>query len=443
MTPSYDDFSQIFLSFALTFSNKINPTRFWELLSKNKNITLNTIFTNASYPWNYKSMSQNPNLTAEFVLNNFTNDWDWSYICKNIKNIGQIISRLPDAYLDWYSIANNENFTQSDVEVIGDIFWEMRWANIHLSSCSIDFVIKHKNKIISMDNMSKTIPIADIEANIDNIHWNWNCVSRNPTLTHEFIIKYHDKQWNWDALGCNGILTIDLILQLYDKPIRNILMKVGSEYIPINDIEKHKHLDWNWWVISKNKTITTQFVENNICKKWNWDELGYKLDLAFIDKYHTMHPNLLNNIFYNSNITHEFIKKHFGEMKMPSQADIEDDMINAFVDIGIGENFTQYANITLLTEHVSLDDIENNPEFPWRISSIIDNKNFNVEYAKKYSTKFNDYWKEITINQNISMQDIINNPTMNWDYAEILENDCDHYFNLYQNNPDKYEYEML
>ena len=59
-----------------------------------------------------------------------------------------------------------------------------------------------------------------------SMHWNWDCISKNPGITIEDILDNRDKDWEWDCMSQNSGITMI-------------------------DINGHPELPWNWFWISQ------------------------------------------------------------------------------------------------------------------------------------------------------------------------------------------------
>ena len=72
-----------------------------------------------------------------------------------------------------------------------------------------------------------------------NKPWNWANLSRNPSITCEFIKEYINLPWNWDYLSENHSLTCEFIIEFIDKP-------------------------WDWYFLSYNITfVACQQADSN------------------------------------------------------------------------------------------------------------------------------------------------------------------------------------
>jgi len=52
-------------------------------ISKNPNVTWDTVCENPDWPWNYKGLSANPNITWDIVQENPDLPWNYKYLSTN------------------------------------------------------------------------------------------------------------------------------------------------------------------------------------------------------------------------------------------------------------------------------------------------------------------------------------------------------------------------
>ena len=89
--------------------------------------------------------------------------------------------------------------------------------------------------------------MKDILENPDK-PWQWNGVSRNPSVTMKDIKENPDKPWDW-SISSNPNITMKDILENQDKA-------------------------WNWYWISGNPNITMQDIKENPAMPWVWEAIS-------------------------------------------------------------------------------------------------------------------------------------------------------------------------
>jgi hypothetical protein len=79
------------------------PERSWyyDLLSKNRNITMQVVKAYPDKPWNYRALSSKPDLEMDFVLENMGKDWDFKKISSHPELTRGII--YANQHKDWDS----------------------------------------------------------------------------------------------------------------------------------------------------------------------------------------------------------------------------------------------------------------------------------------------------------------------------------------------------
>ena len=69
---------------------------------------------------------------------------------------------------------------------------------------------------------------------------------------HEDVLAHQDKPWEWDWLSKNPSITI-------------------------KDVDAHPDAPWNWGSLSQNPSITMKDIESRPNKPWNWYLLSTNL----------------------------------------------------------------------------------------------------------------------------------------------------------------------
>ena len=215
--------------------------------------------------WNYDSLSMNPTLTIDFIKKNPTQNWNWREISKN-KSIGILdIQNNLNLPWDWNAVSANPNLTMSFIDT--NLHYGWNWPEIsNNKTISLEFIRNHISK-----------------------NWSWTNLSRNPFLTDEFIDEFCHKPWSWIQMS-----TIENPLPVFKTLEKNLFSRQWSSlsnnaYVTPRVIELNSQIPWNWTNVSKNKSISLEYIESNPLKQWDWS----------------------NGISRNPNLTVDFVKKHF------------------------------------------------------------------------------------------------------------------------------------
>jgi hypothetical protein len=83
--------------------------------------------------------------------------------------------------------------------------------------------------------------------------WNWDYLSKNPSITFQNVLDNPDKPWDWRELSRNKSITFQNVIDNPDKK-------------------------WNWGGLSLNTSITTPHIQNQAayviqkaCYNWLWN----------------------------------------------------------------------------------------------------------------------------------------------------------------------------
>jgi len=94
-----------------------------------------------------------------------------------------------------------------------------------------------------------------VQANPDK-PWNYDCLSRNPSITWEIVQENPDKDWDYEYLSQNPNITWEIVQLNPNKP-------------------------WNYEYLSENENITWEIVQANLDKPWSYVHLSFnKMDKA-------------------------------------------------------------------------------------------------------------------------------------------------------------------
>ena len=229
-----------------------------------------------------------------------------------------------------------------------------------------------------------------IEENSD-LEWVWRGITENPNLTINFIRKYENNfEGCWDIISRN----------------KNIQME---------DIENNLYLPWDFEFISNNTNLSeaTLAVTIDFALKyknkmdWDWVFLNEKMTLEIIG----LNPDLPWNYRYissNPNLTINFIKKY--------------------------PNKDWSWSIISCNSNITMEDIESHPEYAWDYKSISKNPNLTENFINKYFDQ--DWnWDGISENPNINFDIVQKHFNWSWDYFELSRHPnitCD----IIESNPD-------
>ncbi len=187
----------------------------------------------------------------------------------------------------------------------------------------------------------------------------WSCISNNPNVTEEIVIRFINARWCWLNLSGNRCITIRLIRMYPNKP-------------------------WNWVLLSRHENITWEDVLNNQQLPWDGNGLSENPNVTLEIFYavtsgvtfdRSLRPKKRGNVFapeswswlifcMNRSLTFEYILKH---------PEIKWDWT------GVSQN-----------PNVTWEDIQNNPHLPWDRFHVGSNPNITSDIAKNNPEYFRE-----------------------------------------------------
>lgn len=187
-----------------------------------------------------------------------------------------------------------------------------------------------------------------------------NKISNHCNVLWTLINRYAENDWDRYAVWKNPNTSLSMIRNMTSE-------HTNSQF---------------WRCISYNSNITTQFIEENIKKKWCWYGLSYNKNITpeFVRKYNTknwdkfiIYQHLYHNkVVYNDNysgpnITIEYIRQNY-------------DCID----------FYSWGNISK-NPVISMQDIMDNPNFEWRWDYVSQNPNLTPAFIENNLDKYWDW----------------------------------------------------
>jgi len=326
--------------------------------------------------WNILTM--NPNTNLKFIEDNLDLYWSWNYLSENINFKFWIVDKYPDKDWNWCIISRLENIPfnffmrySGDFKAykdnissnlpIEDIIDSIKrgeniewvWGGISRNkSLRMGHVLSNLDKNLDFMEISKNpgIKMDDIENNRD-LDWNWWHISMNPNFTNVDIEKYWDSNLNWHFLSNKEGVPLELLKKDENLDWFNIARnhKLTIEFIKtnniLNDIDYNgkkiyrkcynKKL-WYWFLISLNKSITINNIENNMDLRWDWNYLSQNpnMTMGIVEEYDNI-PWDIEGLSQNPNLYISYVenrKHYFWDWKEISFNKFEIDRLNYMVD---------------------------------------------------------------------------------------------------------------
>jgi hypothetical protein len=285
------------------------------------------------FPDAWKYIGGNPNVSMETIQTNLDKDWDWNEIAKNPNITVEMLQLHPELLKNRYFLEYNPNIPIEMIRMAGNLSGFL-WQQI----C--------RNPSITMKMVNENLDLP----------WDWEIFSSNPYLTIEMIENNPTKGWNWHSIAKNPNIPIG---EIYKKKCGLLWEKIFGLHSIIPQ-----------WIICENPNITTDMINLDlICEQtWNCLSRNPAITMEFIEQNINLPledglPHSPWNwifISMNPNINIEFIKKHKHNISW----------------LFVSKN-----------RAITMDDINNNPDFPWSWYGISGNPNLTMDMIKKHSDK--------------------------------------------------------
>jgi len=300
-------------------------------LSENENLTLEIVKENLDKKWNYNSLlmnesftwediqfiyeyqnmkkyffsdtyiSLNPNITLDIVFNNPTYNWEYIYIIQNkninlddVKKYLPILEKKNNFIIDFLSI--NENITWEQVIQNPQIKWSYDLLTCN-KNITLNIIKDNPDKNWNFSYLCRNLSITwdDIVSN-PQINWDWSFISSHPNITWKIIQSNPNNPWCWACVCYNPNITLEIILQ---SPVlkphllnflenKNITIKIFNQLHKENKDNKRKGYFKNNFSLERdeyiNEKITQYFKlkEELIANVWHPKNF---------DKFKYLHPN--------------------------------------------------------------------------------------------------------------------------------------------------------
>lgn len=255
------------------FHNKLN-------ISENENLTLEIVKENLDKNWNfnyllmnksfiwediqyiyeYQNMNDtfsdnyisfNPNITLDIVFNNPQYNWEYNFIIQNkniklddIKKYLPILEKKNNFLIDFLSL--NESITWEEVIQNPQIKWSYDLLSSN-KNITLDIIKANPDKNWNFNYFSRNLSITwdDIILN-PQINWDWYFISSHPNITWEIIQENPNNPWCWPCVCYNPNITFEIILQshLLEPYIfnfidnKNITIKIFNQLVKENKITR-------------------------------------------------------------------------------------------------------------------------------------------------------------------------------------------------------------
>ena len=290
------------------------PDKDWNWYNLSKHVFVNhkfmITFIDKNLNWYYlflerdnkhKHMHQNNKklITDDFILKNSELSWNWNILSMN-KNISiELINKLKDKDWNWRYITTNQDKID-DIIKYPRLPWEFYYINDDIiRDIPIKFIRRHRLKKWNWDKLVFNQVLDDKFINdYPNLPYNWHTFGPNEITSIEMLRKFSDKNLNWKSLSISTEFTPEIIEQNLDLPWDWDSLSFNPN-ITYSFINKHSDKPWNIANICINVfTHGGYYTYNSVGNYSESDKLNAEKNLSkfkeeLIQK--TWHPSRLIN----------------------------------------------------------------------------------------------------------------------------------------------------
>jgi hypothetical protein len=244
---------------------------------------------------------------------------------------------------------------------------------------------------------------------------------------------FFDREWRYKwldivmkTLTCSNIsanenLTMEMILEHLDEEW-NWAHINRNPNLTIDFARKFKNKLY-WFLVSENSAFTMEMIENNPDLPWKMHGIANNPNLTFdyviADGYATSGICNLRSISMNSAMTLEIIENYpdfpWDYEYISANPNLTIEFIRKHPNANWNWSWISY------NENITMDVIENNPDLPWNTHCISKNPNLTFDMILSHP----DYewnWCEICGNMKITINDLKQYPNFPWKFAHLSAN---------------------
>lgn len=340
----------------------------WKFVSKNPNITMSMIENNLNLPWKWGDIGANPNLTIGFIKRFPDEPWRFDLISRNPAITMEDVKNNPDLPWDFGGLSMNPNLTIEYVKNNLDKNWN--WADITFNADVNDiknnpdlpwawYAFGSNNKNITIDFITKHME----KGNIMDLFK----VSLNPEIKPDDVRNNPDLPWEFylGGFSYNPSIDIEFVKEFKDRLcFQEVSANPG---ITMEDIRNNPDLPWEWLDVSINPNLTIDFVKeimNKVTKKAT-DDIAEEVAEAQRAVIEGAQDQYIRNTTEASIIAQEMITEAVNDA-------IENEMDWNEISKNVG---------------ITMEDIKNNPDLPWKYPSVSRNPNLTFEFIEEFPNK--------------------------------------------------------
>jgi hypothetical protein len=187
---------------------------------------------------NWSALSRNINLTSDTLMKYIGKSWDWMAVQRNKNIIKEVIQR-----------ELKKNSCVWELYVMGPQL--IHWSDIS------------HHKLITWE-IIQAFPLNP---------WDWKSVSRNPNITWQIICANPNIPWSYSGIYFNKNITEDIINTNFNK-FANHPKSYISKNISLKSYIEHNRKEHLLVDISFNPNTTWEIIRDHINLEWRFDYIS-------------------------------------------------------------------------------------------------------------------------------------------------------------------------
>ena len=224
--------------------------------------------------------------------------------------------------------------------------------------------------------------------------WNWYHLSRNASISMQFISKHERYPWEWNAVSSNPNLKIGYVIANLNKKWDWGSISQNPGIFP-EDIDRHPNLPWEWRYISSNPNVRPDFYE--LHKEKDWDIIW----------------GLSRNPHFAGKLQLNFSEMSETDLMICSKVEhVNLEYVIAHPEI----RWDWHSYTSSYARTYGIEKILENPHLPWVTSRIFSSAPIN----EKLLSLPDVHWQSLSFNENLTddlVERYIDKP---WDWYKVV-----------------------
>lgn len=242
----------------------------WTTLTVHKNWNWEWVRTFPDKEWDWETLSDSRYFLWDWVREFPNKPWNWKTLSNRVNDIS-ILKEFPDKDWDWYDLTLSPHVKIKDIYENPNFPWEINellFTDIDQDILDfIRFYRSHYDKYAWADHSTRT-PWTLIKNNLD-LPWVYNCIrirNSNEFEESDVHILYASNTWDWANLS--SMIDFKIILKYVKDFPWNFFEVSRNKTVTYEDVVSHPELPWNYSNINLDHEIPEWIAANIIKRYW-------------------------------------------------------------------------------------------------------------------------------------------------------------------------------